>query len=286
MQQVPVFYRPEMTAATRFFAPGTYKPAEVVEDWQRHGMSMQIQPFEPVTKDDLYRAHTKGYVDGVLACEIANGFGGTQPDVADSLIFTCGSLLAAAKEALTNKLAACAPASGFHHAHFSSSGGFCTFNGLMVTAMHLLHHGLATRVGILDLDQHYGDGTDNILEAIGPVAVDHVTAGAKKRSAKDSESFLLKLPEIVANFGNCSILLYQAGADPHVNDPLGGWMTTEQLQRRDRIVFDGAKRIGLPVAWDLAGGYQRDERGNISPVLEIHRNTMQECIAAYVAPKP
>jgi acetoin utilization deacetylase AcuC-like enzyme len=34
---------------------------------------------------------------------------------------------------------------------------------------------------------------------------------------------------------DCEVLLYQAGADPHINDPLGGWLTTAQLRERDRI---------------------------------------------------
>lgn len=65
-------------------------------------------------------------------------------------------------------------------------------------------------------------------------------------------------------------MLYQAGADPHVNDPLGGWMTTAQLYERDVIVFETAREMGLPVVFNLAGGYQRDEDGGIRPVLDIH----------------
>jgi acetoin utilization deacetylase AcuC-like enzyme len=118
---------------------------------------------------------------------------------------------------------------------------------------------------------------------VGPVEVVHTTAGARKRTAKEAEAFLARLPDTVAAFSECTILLYQAGADPHVKDPLGGWLTTEQLARRDRIVFAGAKRMGLPVAWDLAGGYQHDASGGISPVLEIHRNTMSACAEVYVA---
>jgi len=38
----------------------------------------------------------------------------------------------------------------------------------------------------------------------------------------------------------------------------------------------------VPVAWNLAGGYQRTEDGGIGAVLEIHRNTMRECAAAYL----
>ena len=69
-------------------------------------------------------------------------------------------------------------------------------------------------------------------------------------------------------------MLYQAGADPHINDPLGGWLTTEQLYRRDARVFDGLRKMCIPVAWNLAGGYQRDAAGTIRPVLTIHDNTL------------
>jgi hypothetical protein len=37
------------------------------------------------------------------------------------------------------------------------------------------------------------------------------------------------------------------------------------------------KKLGIPVATSLAGGYQRDENGGIKPVLEIHDNTLLEC---------
>jgi len=41
--------------------------------------------------------------------------------------------------------------------------GFCTFNGLVVTARRLLEEGAVQRVMILDCDMHYGDGTDAII---------------------------------------------------------------------------------------------------------------------------
>ena len=59
-----------------------------------------------------------------------------------------------------------------------------------------------------------------------------------------------------ADGSRCSVLLYQAGADPHIDDPLGGALTSSQLARRDTIVFDGCRVLGLPIAWNLAGGYQ------------------------------
>ena len=79
---------------------------------------------------------------------------------------------------------------------------------------------------------------------------------------------------------DCDVVLYQAGADAHIDDPLGGWLTTEQLRRRDAIVFDGLRKLGVPVAWNLAGGYQREADGSIPVVIEIHTNTAREALRA------
>lgn len=66
------------------------------------------------------------------------------------------------------------------------------------------------------------------------------------------------------------LILYQ-GADPHtVDDPLGGVMTTEEMRERDQQVFNCCKQLEMPVAFCLAGGYQRDKNGGISKVLALH----------------
>lgn len=280
-RSIPVLFRSEMTASSRFFAPGTFKPAACVQDWTARGLQVAVQGFEPATRDDLCLAHDSLYVDGVLDGRICNGFGGTEADVAASLPFTTGAMMAAAGEAVSNGSVACAPVSGFHHARYRAAAGFCTFNGLVVTARHLQSLG-CEHIGILDLDQHYGDGTDQIIQSLGLQRIHHVSAGRQPCEAIDAEPFLDQLPTLLRSFERCGVLLYQAGADPHIDDPLGGWMTTEQLARRDRIVFETAKQMGLPIAWNLAGGYQRDEAGTIAPVLEIHRNTMRACVAVYV----
>jgi acetoin utilization deacetylase AcuC-like enzyme len=80
---------------------------------------------------------------------------------------------------------------------------------------------------------------------------------------------------------DCDVVLYQAGADPHLDDPLGGWLTTEQLRRRDAGVFASFREIGVPVAWNLAGGYQKAADGSIPRVLEIHDNTAIECVRTF-----
>jgi hypothetical protein len=41
------------------------------------------------------------------------------------------------------------------------------------------------------------------------------------------------------------------------------------------------KAFGIPVVWNLAGGYQVEKDGSIPKVLEIHDNTMRECVRVY-----
>lgn len=282
---IPVFYDPRMVAENASnFSPSAAKPREVVASWQRRGFPIRLMPVVPVTPEQFVLAHDAGFVQGVLACQQCNGFGNFNPEVAASLPFTSGAMLCAAHHVLATGGVASAPCSGFHHAGWRSGNGFCTFNGLMVTAMALLTEGAAKKVGILDADQHYGDGTDEIIERLNVAnQVPHVTFGRNYHEPSQAVEFLQKLPDVVRSFRGCDLLLYQAGADPHVDDPLGGWLTTAQLRERDRLVFATCREIGLPVAWNLAGGYQRDEHDSIRPVLDIHDNTMAECVGVYVA---
>ena len=149
-----------------------------------------------------------------------------------------------------------APVSGFHHAGHAQGGGYCTFNGLMVAACALRRERPGLRVGILDFDQHYGNGTTDIINRLQFDWVMHYSAAAEWGHVAQAEDFLIAVPELVSRFADCDLLLYQAGADPHVDDPLGGWLSTAQLRDRDRKVFASARALGLPLAWNLAGGYQ------------------------------
>lgn len=276
MKSINVFYTEAMSANSGSYSPSSGKPSLAVASWLSKFPIHILEPF-PASIEQIARAHKLSYVEDILECRINNGFGNNMKDVAFTLPHTVGAMVEATIDAVVSGGFSCAPVSGFHHACWNSNGGFCTFNGLMVAALEVLENGLAKRVGILDCDMHYGNGTDNILKHLGETRIAHVSVGIGMNS---EDGFLTGLRDlIIDNFNDCDVLIYQAGADPHQSDPLGGWMTTEGLMERDKIVFETARSIGLPVAWNLAGGYQRDEDGGISPVLEIHDNTMRVCLA-------
>ncbi|HET8941530.1 MAG TPA: hypothetical protein VFN13_06050 [Rudaea sp.] len=270
-----VFYREEMVANAQSFSPSAGKPREVVASWRRRFPVLEYREPVPATFEELCLAHDRGYVRAVLECRIANGFGNTLPEIAAALPYTSGAMIAATRAAIESGVAV-APASGFHHACYESGGGYCTFNGLVVAAQ-VVHGEGAHRVGILDFDEHYGNGTTDIIKQLCLDWIEHYSAAADWEEPAQANDFLKAIPRIMQRFAGCDVLLYQAGADPHINDPLGGWLTTEQLRTRDRIVFAQCREMNLPLAWNLAGGYQNPLR----KVLDIHDNTMLECIAAF-----
>lgn len=282
LSSIPVFYTPKMVADSRSMSPSAAKPVKVVASWQERGFPIEVIEPVPVTVEQLKNVHDVDYVDGILGCRIENGFGNKSAEVAASLLYTNGSMLSAARHALATKSVAAAPCSGFHHAGTMTSEGYCTFNGLIVAAHALLKEGVEN-IGILDLDMHYGNGTAQmIIDLDLQASIRHFTAGRNFTSPDQANEFLTHvLPDVLDWLGHCDVVLFQAGADPHINDPYGGWLTTEQLRQRDAIVFDSFSEQNVPVAWNLAGGYQTEPDGSIPKVLEIHDNTMRECVRAY-----
>ena len=262
-----------MMAESGGYSPSAGKPRLAVESWQALGLPLDIRSFPPVTRPQIKLAHDARFVDDLLDLRIENGHGNRRADVAASLPYTSGSMLAAAREAIANGVGAISPTSGFHHAGYDTSGGFCSLNGLMVTAMNLPD----LRIGVLDFDMHMGDGTEDIIAHLNQRhRLVHFTQGGQRRVS--GGEFLYSIPGILKRFEGCDVVLVQAGADPAIGDPLGNWLTVEQLAKRDALVFNGLRRMGLPVAWNLAGGYQPDFR----KVLDIHDNTMRAAAEAWL----
>ncbi len=123
--------------------------------------------FSPASRDALERVHVPTLIDHVFAA--SPGEGETALD-ADTWM-SAGSLNAAlaaagagiagvdavmAGEAEAVFVAARPPG---HHAEPDRAMGFCLFNTIAVAAAHALaHHGLS-RVAVVDIDVHHGNGT-------------------------------------------------------------------------------------------------------------------------------
>lgn len=274
-----VMFDKRMIAPAQAESPSAFKPAAVMQAWQHAFPEIVIHKPQPVTEQDLCRAHAPEYVQGILSNRLPNGFGTIDDRVAASLPYTVGAMLSAARLALKSGGPVAAPVSGFHHAHWNAAGGFCTFNGLMVTALALQADCPELKIGILDYDYHYGDGTAHILNRLRLNRQDiiHISAGLTWTSSDQANDFLNAITDDLEMLSGCDIVLYQAGGDQHIDDPLGGLLTTAQMRLRDLKVFTHLHARGMPVAWNLAGGYQEP----LSKVVQLHVNTLQACLSAW-----
>jgi acetoin utilization deacetylase AcuC-like enzyme len=265
-----------------------------------------IEKPEPLTQEDLLRVHTAEYVDAVRTGD-PRDLAESQKFPWSELLFpsvclTGGGVLAAARSALESGASA-SLASGFHHACSDHGEGFCTFNGLVVALDALRAGGKIRTAAILDMDLHYGNGTASLaasrpwLRAMsiygndywnnqpfrdvrechhmdGPnhFSVPLIPSGKSDREVL-LETMKRRLPWLIQD-GKPDILLYQAGADPLCDDPYSPLqLTHEDLEARDRMVFEFAKAEKIPVAWVLAGGYCPE----IEKVVRVHLNTARSC---------
>lgn len=282
---IKVFYRPEQNVElNKSYSPSAGKPKKVVEDWLSEPTiadHISVESFEPATFDDLCLAHDRKYIDALLSCKVSNGFGNKSPDIAASLPYTAGSMIAAARYAVKHRTTAISPTSGFHHAGYKDGRGFCSVNGLVIAARKLKQEGLVSHVLIIDGDAHYGDGTDECISVTGSDWIVNITADKSYSNAReffkllDPKHYISKHRAIwdAADAGEL-LVIYQAGADAWEHDPLGsGLFSLEELDRRDEVITRLCAEHRIPLAINLAGGY-----GATNVVLDIHRQTIKHAI--------
>jgi acetoin utilization deacetylase AcuC-like enzyme len=278
-------------------SPSARKPKEIAEALAKSGLNIEFVEPEPVTIEDFKRCHSSELVDGVMSLKLENGFGTRSQSVVDSLPYTNGAQYTAAKLA-TSDSPTCSLVSGFHHAGYKGWEGlgyFCTFNGLMVASTKLLAEGVIKKIAIIDCDQHWGNGTDDILGELFQLKdqIGHISFGRyfdyreNDWKRKDYANHYLEwfgedgwVNQFLDAF-KPDLIIYQAGADTHVDDPYGGVLTTEEMYQRDLRMFQIAKEKQIPLTWNLAGGYQVEKDGSIDKVIQLHMNTFKACKEVY-----
>ena len=88
------------------------------------------------------------------------------------------------------------------------------------------------------------------------------------------------LPRIFLH--NPDVVFYLGGADPYEKDKLGRLkITMEGLRRRDEMVLEFARKIGIPIVTVMSGGYAED----INDTVEIHCNTIRAAKKVFDAGK-
>lgn len=257
-----------------------------------------LELIEPTAATDaeLALAHDPNYIARVAAGELspseqrAVGFPWSEPMVERSRR-SAGATVAACRAALAEGVAVNL-AGGTHHAHRDRGQGYCVFNDAAVAARVLQADaagaGRSLSIAIVDLDVHQGDGTATIFagdDSVFTLSLHGATNYPFRKACSDldlglpdgtSDAAYLQalddaLDRMLARF-EPRLLIYLAGADAHEGDRLGRLaLTTEGMARRDARVFDLARRLGVPIAVAMAGGYGHD----IDATVGVHFNTVR-----------
>ena len=181
---------------------------------------------------------------------------------------------------------------GFHHAYADHGEGFCIINDIAIGIRRCLKDGEITRAAIIDCDLHQGNGTAYIFRSDDKVFTfsiheEDIYPYPKEQSDFDiglpagvgDEEYLNYLYQVIPKIFNDfrpDLVAYLAGADPYQEDQLGSLqLTMVGLKKRDKFVIEEAKKLNIPIAIVLGGGYA----AKLEDTVTIHTNTIKVALS-------
>ena len=186
-------------------------------------------------------------------------------------------------------------AGGTHHAFTNRGEAFCMLNDQAIGAQFLLDNHLASKILMVDLDVHQGNGTAEIFannDRFFTFSMHGKTNYPFKKEVSDLDidlpdgttdaQFLgilnQRLPKLIEQ-QKPDFIFYLAGVDILASDKLGKLSCTlEGCKKRDELVFELCKKNQIPVQVSMGGGYSPD----IKTIIEAHANTYRAAGFVYV----
>jgi acetoin utilization deacetylase AcuC-like enzyme len=238
-----------------------------------------VHAAEPALFRHLRRVHADDYLDSlnrpgaltrILGIEIPEDLVERVLEAQRAMV---GGTLAATRLALESRQIAVNLGGGLHHAFADRGERFCAYNDVAAAIAELRSRGIPSRVLVVDLDVHDGDGTRSIFAADPTVHTfsihNHTSIAADAAAATvielghgvGDEIYLeavrTHLPPVFERF-HPEMVFYLAGVDPAADDQIGDWkITAEAMLERDRFVVSCVRAEGrrLPLVIVLGGGY-------------------------------
>ena len=250
-----------------------------------------IRTPEPISRNSLLLAHEATYVDAFLEEQLDEkemrriGLTPWTPKMIERTLCLTGGAVEATIHAFKHGGITGNMAGGTHHAHRAFGSGYCIFNDLAISAMYAIEHLGVTRVAILDLDVHQGDGTATILsteERTRTISVHCSTNFPFRKSVSDFDlpiepnsgdaAYMKKVQEAV---NLClefkpDLVLYQAGVDGLEHDHLGKLnVTREGMRMRNQYVFEEMLNHQIPTVIFMGGGYSKPIEHTIDAFYDL-----------------
>jgi acetoin utilization deacetylase AcuC-like enzyme len=179
-------------------------------------------------------------------------------------------------------------AGGTHHAGSNWGEGFCLLNDQAIAANHLLSNGLCSKILIIDLDVHQGNGTAELFANEQRVFTFSMHGEKNFPFHKEISDLDIALPDGLGDDAYLDLLshnlqlilksfqpdfvFYLSGVDVLETDKLGKLKLSKSgCAERDRIVFETCRKNSLPVQVSMGGGYSPE----IKDIVDAHCNTFK-----------
>lgn len=179
-----------------------------------------IQPVA-ASEGDVLHVHTQSILRSVQQ----------DPGLYAAAAMAAGGAIMAAEMACRSEPTFAAVRPPGHHASPGSHWGFCFFNNVAIAIERLVRKRLITHALILDIDLHFGDGTDNFFADRRDVVVANI-------QDDNREDFMNRVDKALGSH-EYDIIAISAGFDRHRQD-WGGTLTTEDYRTIGRAVRDHA----------------------------------------------
>ena len=185
-------------------------------------------------------------------------------------------------------------AGGTHHAFADRGEGFCLLNDMAVAANVLLQEEKASKILIIDLDVHQGNGTAKLFENNEAVFTFSMHGAHNYPFHKEQSDLDLPLKDGTTGAEYLSLLketlphliktaqpdfaFYLSGVDILETDKFGKLkVTLDECRQRDKFVFQTLRTNNIPVTVAMGGGYSPDVR----TIVEAHCNTFRLATTLY-----
>jgi acetoin utilization deacetylase AcuC-like enzyme len=247
------------------------------------------RPFDPSWLSGLHAVeYIQSFLSGREPLASSQGIPWT-PAIRDATFAMLSGQMDAAEHALEHGIAMNL-ARGFHHAVRERGAGFCPLNGLALVA----HRMPDKRVFVVDCDEHGGNGTEEYaaeMENLYCASIFGTRFGCRGgvrswafqvHAAREGFSRYLEvlaaIDELIVKHAP-DIILFQAGADCHEDDPKSQvGLSSDQMYERDLKVFSMARRHRTPIVFVVAGGYQ-----DPSSIVRLNVNTVRAATEVFSA---
>jgi acetoin utilization deacetylase AcuC-like enzyme len=199
---------------------------------------------EPASVADITLIHTDWHIADVQR----------SPVTYELALLAAGGAIRAAELALSGEPAFALIRPPGHHASPDDCWGFCYFNNMAVSIARLLQEGRVASAAILDIDLHYGDGTENAFRNEPRVSYFHP-------EVSDREGFLDSISRFLGT-QQVDLVAVSAGFDRHLED-WGRQLSTEDYRSIGRLVREFAEANCCARRYAvLEGGYNHEVLGN------------------------